>query len=125
LPIAFTFCLPEIGVCGRLHTPKPAPVHVPKTTMHKDDFPQPWENDVRFPRKTGDMQPIPKSHAMDNASHITFRVGVFTPYSCHAPMPLFRCQHIGHTVIARVRRTVSTNCRTVSTSILSTAGYML
>lgn len=125
LPIAFTFGLPEVGVCDWCHASKTTPVHMPEASMHKDCLPQPRQNNVRFSGETGDMQPITKPHSVDHASHMAFRVGVLAPYSCHAPMPLFRCQYIGHTVIAKVRRTVSTNCRTVRTSILATAGYIL
>lgn len=46
---------------------------VPKATPNVNDPPQPWEHDIRFSGKVGDVKPITIAHAMNQSSYYHFR----------------------------------------------------
>jgi len=52
---------------------------VPKTPMHKDDFPKTCKHDVWFPRKFFAMKPKSKTHSMNGAG----RTNAFSKFLQH------------------------------------------
>jgi hypothetical protein len=86
---------PESPVLGGFYPAVPAPVHVPKVTVHEDNLLSAVKDDVRFARKINAMQFVLYLQCVKQRTYGDLRLGVLPFDGRHAPAALLgsECLH--------------------------------
>ena len=73
-------------------------MHMPKTTMNKDDCTPSGKGKIRLARKVLPMDTKPVTHPMDQTTDDHFRPRVFSSHRSHYAASFRRCETVDHAV---------------------------
>ena len=88
--------LPKCGIRDRCGLPTAAIVHVPKTSVHENDFPSCRKHEIRLTRQISAMKPKAIADSMQQRAYGFLRTRVLSFDTRHAPAALFRSQRVSH-----------------------------
>jgi hypothetical protein len=88
--------IPKFAIRRGNYFPVSAVVHVPKTSMNKNDFPQDWKNQIRSSWKILSMEDIAKPHPVGHTANEQFRLRILATNRRHIMTALFRGEYVCH-----------------------------